>query len=205
MPSRNGGTSHNTLGFSHCTTKRSTDRHVSDTDTASETEEEVPLPIVLTAAYRPQHENLSMRELRNLGQEVYEHVIVADEESSYTKVEQLTREQSHTPTRDVFQAGRITASKVHDVLTRRNTTDPKNLTCRVLGYGGHFTTPATQWGLDTEAEALAVYERTMLPYHPEVSVKRTTLLFSQTYPYLGASLDGVKNCGCHGDINAHFH
>ena len=108
-------------------------RHVSDTDTASETEEEVPLPIVLTAVYRPQHENLSMRELRNLGQEVYEHVIVADKESSYTKVERLTREQSHTPTWDLFQDGRITTSKVHAVLTRRNTTDPKNLTCRVLG------------------------------------------------------------------------
>ena len=100
-----------------------------------------------------------MRELRNLGQEVYEHVIVADDASSYTKVEQLTREQSQTPTRDLFRAGRITASKVHAVLTRRNTTDPNNLTCRVLGYCGHFTTPATQWGLDTEAEALAVYDR----------------------------------------------
>ena len=172
----------------------------SDTDTASETDEEVPLPIVLTAVYRPQHENLAMRELRNLGQEVYEHVIVADDASSYTKVEQLTREQSHTQTWDLFRAGRITASKVHDILTRRNTTDPKNLTSRVLGYGGHFTTPATQWGLDTEAEALAVYETTMLPYHPEVSVKRTGLLLSQVYPYLGASPDGVRNCGCHGDI-----
>ena len=140
---------------------------------------------------------------------MYEHVIVADEESSYTKVEQLTREQSNTPTRDLFRAGRITASKVHDVLTRRNATDPKNLTCRVLGYGGHFITPATQWGLDTEAAALAVYERTMLPYHPEVSVKRTGLLLSQTYPYLGASLDGVRTVVAMGiyllKLNAHFH
>ena len=118
----------------------------------------------------------------------------------YSKSEQLTREQSQTLTWDVFQAGRITASKVHDVLTRRNATDPKNLTCRVLGYGGHFTTPATQWGLDTEAEALAVYETTMLPFHPEVSVKRMGLLLSQTYPYLCASPDGVRKCGCHGDI-----
>ena len=122
--------------------------------------------------------------------------IVPDGESSYSKSEQLTREQSQTPTWDLFQAGRITASKV---LTRRNTTDPNNLTCRVLGYGGHITTPATQWGLLTEAEALAVYETTMLPFHIELNVKRTGLLLSETYTYLGAS-SGVRKCSCFGDI-----
>ena len=138
---------------------------LTDTEKASETEQEVPLPIIL---YQPEHEHMPMLELRNLRHDVYEHVIVPDGDSSFSNVEHLTREQSNTPTRDLFRAGRITASKVHDVLTRCNTTDPKNPTCRVLGYGGHFTTPATQSGLDTEAVALAVYETTVLPFHTEV-------------------------------------
>ena len=73
-----------------------------------------------------------------------------------------------------------------------------NSSCEV--FGGHFTTPATQWRLDTEAEALAVYETTVLTFHIELNVKRTGLLLNETYTYLGASSDGVRKCGCHGDI-----
>ena len=45
-------------------------RHASDTDTASETEEEVL--IILTLVCRPQHEQLSMCKLINSSCEVYE-------------------------------------------------------------------------------------------------------------------------------------
>ena len=93
----------------------------------------------------------------------------------------------------------VTASKVHDVLTCRDRTDPKNLICKTLGYGGHFNTPCTQWGLDTETDALAVYETTVKPYHTEVKLKRTVLV-NERCPYIGSSPDSVQSCGCHNDI-----
>lgn len=80
-------------------------RHESDTDTAWETEEEAPLQVVLSRTHWPQYEHLIMLEQRNLGREVYEHVKMPDVERSFSKLEQLTREQVHTPTREISGLG----------------------------------------------------------------------------------------------------
>ena len=91
-------------------------RHDSDTDTASETEEtEITLPVVFTTVFRPDHANLSSVALLEKGRTVYESVLRPDSQDSYCKVEAMTRGQHHSPTREIYRAGRITGTKAHDV------------------------------------------------------------------------------------------
>lgn len=175
-------------------------RHDSDTDTASETEEECPLPVVFPSIYRPENENLTKIQLLEKGRIIYKHVLIPDTKESYGKVEQVTKLQSHTPTWEIFRAGRITGTKVHDIRTRKDTTAPDKLVRKIMGYGEHFTSDQTQWGLDKEEEALSVYIKTIEPYHNDVALRKSGFLICPKYPYLGVSPDGIRSCACHDDI-----
>ena len=100
----------------------------------------------------------------------------------------------------MYRAGRITGSRVHDVIAQRPSTNPANLTSRILGYTGHFTSKQTEWGIEKESEALQVYQQLMGSYHTNVKVKPTGLFISKSDPFVGASPDGLRSCDCHNDI-----
>ena len=177
-------------------------RDESETDTASETDDnnEVSLPVTLTALYRPEYANLAIPKLKETGRNLYTSIVLADTKESLARVESITQDQSNNPTWHAYRAGRITASRVHDILSMRDTTCPDNMVKSVLGYGGHFTSDHTKWGLDMEKQALAVYQDTINSYHQRLKIHPAGFTISSEMPYLGASPDGIRSCDCHPDI-----
>ena len=142
-----------------------------ETDSASETEDFVPLPITLTCLYNPKYSSLSPVDLRQQGRDLYMSVIVKDDPASFSYVEEVTRSQRHNSTWFAYRAGRITGSKIHDVLVRRENTPSLNLIKHIMDYQGGFTSKYTQWGIDHEKVALDQYCQAMSVFHEHVSMK----------------------------------
>ena len=60
-----------------------------------------------------------------------------------------------------------------------------------------FSTRATAWGCDHEAEATTAYVKSMND-HQNFTYKQSGLVVSASHPYIGASSDGIINCDCCG-------
>eukprot|EP00794_Sanderia_malayensis_P013241 gene13241-14600_t len=90
--------------------------------------------------------------------------------------------------------GRITASKVLDVVHMSPSTDPSNLVCRILGYNQRDLSkvPAIKYGLDNEACVRDWYTDEMELVHDNFNCRESGFHISKTEPYLGASPDGIK-------------
>ena len=62
-----------------------------------------------------------------------------------------------------------------------------------------FSTTATQWGCEHEQVAHSKYASMFEGTHEEFSVCDCGLFISTTYPFMGASPDGLVSCKCCGD------
>ena len=60
-----------------------------------------------------------------------------------------------------------------------------------------FSTHATAWGCDHEAEATTAYVKSMND-HQNFTYKQSGLVVSASHPYIGASPDGIIDCDCCG-------
>ena len=164
-------------------------KHDSETDTASESEcideNPVPLPLVLTALYRPEFQDKDGKELCELGRTVYP-ILLLDTDNAHQSVEMITRDQSKSPVWHAYRTGRVTASKVHDILVMKSSTQPDNLVYKYM-----------QWGKDMESIAITKYAQTITAFHQDIKISQSGLVISPKLPYLAASPDGIRHCSCH--------
>ncbi|XP_067654064.1 uncharacterized protein [Haliotis asinina] len=114
-------------------------------------------------------------------------------------VEAATRTQASSPVWFQFRAGRITASKMKSV-NRTSLSDPSRSLIRHICYPTEvkFSNPATRWGCSHEVTARDTYEKLSSERHHNFSVEECGLFLSCEYPHLGATPDGIVDCGCCG-------
>jgi hypothetical protein len=113
-------------------------------------------------------------------------------------LEAKTRLQSQCSLWLEHRKGRISASKFHDVVVRRDSTNPKNLVLRIIGNKSYDLSSKSEvkWGLNNEEKARNEFIDCMRSDHPDLQVAGSGLLVSKEYPFLGASADGIVTCGC---------
>lgn len=109
------------------------------------------------------------------------------------EVELRTRGQSDNKLWFEARKGRITASLFHDVLKRKESTNPGKLVEKIIGENNEqLTTAAIKWGLKHENIAKKRYQAHMRLHGKEkISVKNCGLFLLQSFIAIGASPDGI--------------
>ena len=103
-----------------------------ETDSASEDEDESNLPQPLTALYSEEYATLTKHQLKEKCSQLAKELQVTPEQCK--ELEKVTRNQSICPLWFEHRKGRITASKAHRVLKRKESTPPDNLLKSIMGY-----------------------------------------------------------------------
>ena len=124
-------------------------------------------------------------------------LVVTDQEAK--EVEAATREQAQCKLWFVQRAGRVTASNMYDVC-KASTQQPSASLIKRICYPDafSFTSLATEWGRTHEKAARALYCNVAGKEHEKFSLANSGLVISRTYPYIGASPDGLVSCSCCG-------
>ena len=121
------------------------------------------------------------------------------------KIENVTRGQSCYKHWFSLRNGVITASKGHDVMTKM-----KKVQKLTGGYinmyalnekvsGRTFINPdipALKYGREIEPEAANVFKEYFMESHKNIKISNCGLFLDHTYPFIGASRDGIISCSC---------
>ena len=102
-------------------------------------------------------------------------------------IEQSTRGQSSSDAWLHHRKHKITASNFYNAA--RNTVEPSNKLSAM--FYKSFTTSSTQHGIVNESHVLNLYKHLLSTKGVNANVLEVGLILSETYPYLGASLDGL--------------
>ena len=97
------------------------------------------------------------------------------------------------------RAGRITASSFYTVCHLRENTDRRNTVKHLMNYCSIAEDAMSQqltWGHEKEKKALDLYIKKQKKNHDKLSIKNNGLIINTLWPFLGASPDGVRICGC---------
>lgn len=115
-------------------------------------------------------------------------------------LESATRNQSVSSLWYQHRMGRVTASKAHDILTRKATTPAANLVKRIAGYSTYDLSKKQQvkWGIDHEEECRQAYTTHQQGQHIGFDCSASGFVINPRHPFLGASPDGITNCTCCG-------
>ena len=106
------------------------------------------------------------------------------------EIESKTRSQRHSPEWFAARRHRITASVFGLIHHRKPDTPPDALVVNLLEQR-QVTSPAIQWGIEHESEALKAYEKHQHKTgHAELTVCPVGFHVSTSHPFLGASPDG---------------
>ncbi|XP_033729776.1 uncharacterized protein LOC117318968 [Pecten maximus] len=128
---------------------------------------------------------------------LFEYVVT---EAQCHNLEKATRNQAVSPLWYQHRMGRITASKAHDVLVRKDTTSPDNLVKRIMGYSTYDLSKkdSVRWGIENEDECRLLYTKHSAHQHIEFHCEESGFNINPKHPFLGASPDGIINCQCCG-------
>ena len=106
-----------------------------------------------------------------------------------------------------FRKGIITASKSHEVMTKKkkvgsgggSVVNSWSLFQRVLGFTyKNPNIPALKYGREMERHAAEKYKEVPSgKEHKNLSLKQCGLFFDKTYPVIGASPDSIVKCDYH--------
>lgn len=121
-------------------------------------------------------------------------------ENQSVNLETMTRSQAESALWKRQREGRITASIVHSIKTKRDTTSSQKLLEKIMKY----TEPnlskvdAVCFGRKYERIAKDLYSEKMNQNHTEFQLRDSGLVVDKTFPLFAASPDGVRSCVCHG-------
>ena len=154
------------------------------------------LPKLLHGIFKPEHLSKNYSELLTLA-EIYLQDKVTP--AMVDHLEQITRQQSRSKNWFLFRAGRITASRLKQVLH----TDPHQPSLSLLKSVCYpeihrFSSKATSWGCEHEKIALQTYTTRISALHEGLKVSNCGFFVSVENPYLGASPDALIDCTCCG-------
>ncbi|XP_065680851.1 uncharacterized protein LOC136094761 [Hydra vulgaris] len=118
-------------------------------------------------------------------------------------LEHLTRKQSCNNNWHKHRKGRVTASKVYNVVHRVNNEleiiCPEKLTSIIIGVlskSKFFQTKATSWGLRHEKDVLKAYWKENKKKHRFMKMTECGLFVNKDLPIVGASPDSLVHCDC---------
>lgn len=170
-----------------------------ETDSASEDEDEIDLPPPLTSLYCEECTKLDLKHLNEKCDAMLSELHGQYTEKQRENVELMTRNQSVCPLWFQHRHGRITASKAHSVVHRRDTTSPENLIKTIMGYSNKDISnkKEVKWGLDNEHTAREEYIKLkQRAGHNNFKCRLSGLVIDSDRPYLGATADGIASCEC---------
>ena len=167
-----------------------------ETDSASEDEDESNLPQPLTALYSEEYATLTKHQLKEKCSQLAKELQVTPEQCK--ELEKVTRNQSICPLWFEHRKGRITASKAHRVLKRKESTPPDNLLKSIMGYEAYdlCKIKPIRWGIDNEEKARVRYIEEKKLSHHNFECTLSGFVIDLDRPYLGASADGIATCKC---------
>lgn len=168
----------------------------SDTDTASETEYELPEP--LTAMYDPSAKDLSPADLKVKCEVSFDKMRGRCTITKLEHLQDVTKDQAKCTTWNIYRVGRITGSTFNRVV-RCKQSSVESVVKHVMQYDTkELTVPAVMWGRQMEDTARQCYETEMRKTRTNVNLKAVGLTVKADKPYLAASPDGVFSCDCCG-------
>lgn len=107
------------------------------------------------------------------------------------EIERNTRDQRNCPLWFNVRRHRITASLFGCVVSRKPTTPPHSLVMRII-QPKHFSTPATEYGIEKEECATREYVTHQRNHgHSEIIVTASGVIINPLWSFLGASPDGA--------------
>lgn len=171
-----------------------------ETDSASEVEETDIVPPPLTSFYQEFYISLSPSELAAAAHERWARYCQELTVNQVVTLEERTRSQSVCPLWFEHRKGRITGSKVHDVLTLQPDSSTDNLVRSITGCKSYDLSrnAAVKWGATNEDNARNKYMAEQTLSHADFQCKVPGFTVDTDCPYLGASPDGMITCSCCG-------
>ena len=114
-------------------------------------------------------------------------------------VEESTQMQSNCKLWFQQLAGRITASKFREAL-HTDCSQPSLFLIKSICYPAEhqFTTVPCQYGLDNEDKACSAYFKKFVERHDSLMIIKSGLILHLSYPFMGATPDGIVHCSCCG-------
>ena len=168
----------------------------SQTDTTSETEFELPEPLV--SLFDPTAINISNENLETLCNKKYVLYQKAYSFESYKNLLIVTEKQALNPLWMLHRAGRITASKCYDVCqTDTEKINIPSLLATIMEYSETKSNKYTRYGNDNEPAARKYFAETQHAHHDNLIVNVTGFKVHTEYPCIGASLEDIVTCTCH--------
>ena len=151
----------------------------------------------LTELHNPAAMTLDYLELLQKCEDVYETVSFSFNQAKM--VEEMTRSQADSKLWFQQRAGCITASKLCNVL-HTECSQPSLSIIQSICYPGSckFTSVACQYGCDHENVAREKFITEHSKIHESFFVIKCGLILHPSYPFFGASPDGIVNCSCCG-------
>ena len=132
-----------------------------------------------------------------LAEEFISSLSISDEQIQI--INEQTLGQSESQFWFAQRAGRVTASSFYTVCHLRDTTDRRNTVKNLMNYCPLNSDSAPEqlvWGHEKETVAINQYLKKTSKKHKSVTVDRSGLIVAKSMPFLGASPDGIRKCGC---------
>ena len=157
------------------------------------------MPLNLRSHYMADFVKLSDEELNVECKKLIDSMHLIDDDVIY--IERATRGQSESITWHEQRVGRITASIAHSVVHTSIYSPSSSLIRKICLTPSlrPLNVDSLQWGREHESDALKEYSDLMGRTHANVNVQKAGLWLCKQYPFLGASVDGVRTCECHCD------
>ncbi len=155
----------------------------------------IPVPLssdlllCLSELFKPEYLDLNYGELAQRASDYFIAV---------KAVEEQTRSQSNSPLWYGMRTGRITASRFKSAC-HTNPAFPSLSLITSICYPEttKFTSVGTTWGCEHEKTAVSKYiEKSVERRHMNFHFSDCGFFISTSYPFIGASPDGLVDCGC---------
>ena len=155
------------------------------------------LPLTLQSLYDPTHLQCNYMELLEAGDKMNGISEISTVQQIH--LEQLTRGQSTSKLWMRFRSGRITASRLHQVVH----TDPHKPSIsliKAICYPNsvRFITAATKHGCEHERTAINAYKLIAVGNHKSLIIEPAGLVLYSKKAFFGASPDSFLECECCG-------
>ena len=154
------------------------------------------LPAPLPQLFQEKYKQASEMQLMNACKSVC--IVISDKDAS--QIESATRSQARSRVWYEQRAGRITAPRMYDVC-HTDPFSPSVSLIKSICYPSVFSSissAAIDWGRKHEDPAKARYVHAMASEHHKFDVANSGLVINKSWPYLGASPDGMVSCDCCG-------
>ena len=156
----------------------------------------VNLPKPLTELFSKEAMKMDEEDLRMHCSEI--NLSMTSDEANL--IEEVTREQAQSKLWFNYRAGRITASKMKSACC----TDVDNPSASLIKdicnpSSSNFKSVAMSWGSNHEQVARDDFIKLLKPSHVNFSVETKGLVINPSYPFIGASPDGIVKCDCCGE------